>query len=211
MTSDMTAAIGRYVNGKIIALQRGFLAENPAARATLARLRADIDGRGTNWMDIGNDLYGDWPTESLGDPGRNPRAVAAVSTALGLYALHQQSKTTPVAQTDTQETRSVSFGAACRRIVADTGAPMDDDAAKGVVRRLSAAESAPTFDGVVWFLRALIMLMRASKRDISLDYRQFAQDLYLLQIPEYADQVFQRWSCDFYYRPAPNKTARQAR
>lgn len=205
MASDMTAAIGRYVNGKIMPLQRGVLAENPGAKATLARLRADIDGRGTNWMDIGNDLYGDWPTESLGDPDRNPRAVAAVSTALGLYALHQQSKTTAVAQVDTQETRSISFGAACRQIVADPDSGMNDDAAKGVVRRLSAAESAPTFEGMVWFLRALIMLMRASGRDISLDYRRFAQDLYLLQFPEYADQVFQRWSCDFYYRPASTR------
>ncbi|RYN06968.1 type I-E CRISPR-associated protein Cse2/CasB [Bifidobacterium animalis] len=196
------SAVGEYVEGKIGALQTGILADNSSARATLSRLRRDINGSSTNWMAIGNDIYSDWPVESLGNPDDDALAVKAVTTALGLYALHQQSQSYGVAQLRKDGEPSISFGRACRMIGRNNGAnPQGEATNNGVTRRLSAAEAAPTFEGKVWFFRALIKLMRSDDNRIALNYGDFARDLYLIQQSGNANQVFQRWSCDFFYQP----------
>lgn len=196
------SAVGEYVERKIGALQKGILADNSNARATLSRLRRDINGSSTNWMVIGNDIYSDWPVQFLGNPDDDALAVKAVTSALGLYALHQQSQSYGVAQLRQDDEPSISFGRACRMIGCNNGAnPQGEATNNGVTRRLSAAEAAPTFEGKVWFFRALIRLMRSDDNRITLNYRDFARDLYLIQQPGNASQVFQRWSCDFFYRP----------
>ena len=206
LSPTKASAVGEYVEHKISSIQKGILADNSNARATLSRLRRDINGSSTNWMIIGNDIYSDWPVEFLGNPDDDALAVNAVVTAFGLYALHQQSKSYGVAQLRKDDEPSVSFGRACRMIGRNNRAnPQDGAVNNGVTRRLGAAEAAPTFEGKVWFFRALIRLMRSDDSRITLNYRDFARDLYLIQQPESASQVFQRWSCDFFYRTPSNK------
>lgn len=198
--------VGEYAGRKIRVLQTGILAGNSSARATLSRLRHDVSGGAINWMAIGNDIYSDWPVESLGDPSDDVFAVNAVTAVLGLYALHQQSQNYGVAQLQTDDEPSISFGKACRMIGRNTHVNAQGEAMNnGVIRRLSAAVAAPTFEGKVWFLRALIRLMRSDDNMVTLNYKDFARDLYLIQRPETSNQVFQRWSCDYFYHPATAK------
>ena len=85
LSPTKASAVGEYVEHKISSIQKGILADNSNARATLSRLRRDINGSSTNWMIIGNDIYSDWPVEFLGNPDDDALAVNAVVTALGLY------------------------------------------------------------------------------------------------------------------------------
>lgn len=199
---NKSKALEHYVNGKVLALQER--RSSSGGRATLSRLRRDINGMQSSWMDIGNDLYSDWPTDLLGNPDSD-RAVAvvnAVSTALGIYALHQQSQSYAVAQHS--EGKPISFGKACRMISSES----TDEPDKGIIRRLMALESAPTFEGELRQLRSLIMLMRASANPVQLHYGMFASDLYQIQLPEKRTSVFQRWSRDFYYNNTSQQSAK---
>ena len=199
-------AVGEYVGHKIYILQTGILAGDSSARATLSRLRHGVSGSAANWIIIGNDIYSDWPVESLGDPGDDVFAVNAVTAALGLYSLHQQSQHYGVAQLEMDGDPSISFGKACRMIGYNNRVTAQSETMNnGVIRRLSAAAAAPTFDGKIWFFRALIRLMRSDDSRITLNYQDFARDLYLIQRPETSSQVFQRWSCDYFYRPSTIK------
>ncbi|WP_160268323.1 type I-E CRISPR-associated protein Cse2/CasB [Bifidobacterium gallicum] len=165
-------------------------------RAVLANLRKCADPAHTDWLAAGAVIFDAWPEDMLGDPEHDSRLVKAITTALGLYAVHQQSKDYGVAQLRKEEGEyyPISFGKACQFIAEGS----DED--KGVVRRLNAAENAPTFEGTAWYLRALIMLMRSTEHPIALDYGRLARDLYLMQFPDSRGAVFQRWSMDYHYR-----------
>ncbi|NEG54822.1 type I-E CRISPR-associated protein Cse2/CasB [Bifidobacterium sp. SMA15] len=192
---DVAKDLGYFVNGRIFKLQNEYTRRDggtPSSRAALARLRRDLDGGAPVWMSIGADLFEDWP-QTLPSAEEDPAALRAAKTALELYALHQQSRRSGVAQgaEDAGKNR-MTFGRACRLINPDT------EHANGVKRRLQAVEAAPDFNGVVRNVRSLIMLMRtAGDGAITLDYRSLAQDLYQIQFPEARGEVFMRWSMDY--------------
>lgn len=195
---DKAKIIGRYTDRKIGDLQQRYAPERgggstPQGRARLARLRRGLDGAVPAWMLIGDEIFTDWP-EELPLAKEDSPELNAVTTAMGLYAIHQQSKSRPVDQRHWDKpSERMTFGRACRRIVPDL------DHAGGVIRKLRSAETAPDFAGVVRNLRSLIMLMRgADEGVIQLDYRGFAEDLLYLQFPGTRDSVFQRWGRDFY-------------
>ncbi|KAB7789969.1 type I-E CRISPR-associated protein Cse2/CasB [Bifidobacterium leontopitheci] len=197
---DTAKELGFFVNKQVFRLQNEYTKRDggtPHSRAALARLRRDLDGGAPAWMMIGGDLFGEWP-ETLPAPDEDPAALRAVKTTLELYALHQQSRSRGVAQSvESARTRRMTFGRACRLIEPDL------EHADGVKRRLSSAEAAPDFEGVVRSVRALIMLMRgAGDGAIVLDYRSLAQDLYQVQFPDVREDVFQRWSMDYYSKSA---------
>ena len=210
---DRKQAVGRYANYRIGKLQYAYTAQSSSvARAHLALLRRGIDDGRVRWMNVGFDLYEDWPQDTLGNPAFDNDAnivteTWAIATALQMYALHQQSKSQGMAwmpdHKDTgngaeakQRARSErfrhSFGHACRMIDAD----QDESKVTPVLRRLQIMEDAPDLDGIRHQLYSLIRMMR--NQDVKLDYQAFAQDLYLLELPGRRASVFHRWARQYY-------------
>ena len=202
--NDRKQAVGRYANHRIGELQYAYTVQaSSVARAHLALLRRGIDDGRVRWMNVGFDLYEDWPQDTLGNPALdNDRNIVtetrAIATTLQMYALHQQSKSQGMAwmPDHKQQARSerfrYSFGHACHMIDAD----QDGSKATPVLRRLQIMEDAPDFDGIRHQLYSLIRMMR--NQDVKLDYQAFAQDLYLLQLPGRRASVFHRWARQYY-------------
>lgn len=92
-----------------------------------------------------------------------------------------------------------SFGKACRAI---TGADTERNGAEGVRRRMALVEAASNIQGIEFYMRQLVLQMRAE--DVPLNYGKLAHDLYLLQLDWARDGVFMGWARDYY---APKKEA----
>lgn len=210
--------VERHVMSKIAPLQKSLLenrGEASRARAALARLRRLTSSGDVAWTLVGSDIFEGWP-EELECPHEaavdvaQDRALMAVCGVLGLYALHQQSESQPMAimqdpeQGPLPDHKRVSFGRACRQI-----APNLDDA-DGIRRRLVALESLCRqgvrcdMDGVLYNMRGLVTLMKSAKpRPVRLDYGLLAHDLYLLQFHGACDAIMMRWGRDYFsYQPA---------
>lgn len=192
--SDTVRAVGSYTLSKIIPLQESYLGGPNAswARAQLARLRKLGTPEDRTWFSVGADVFGGWPEDKLGVPGESSAAFKAISAALQLYALHQQSQDRPMALVPGkgEPTRKGGFGRACRLI------EFDLDKAGGVRRRLSQVETAGDIEHALVFLRALVSQLRQGH--IPLDYYAFAGDLYRIQFAASRGSVFNRWSREYY-------------
>lgn len=189
-------AIGAYTAGKVAKLQAMYLGGGSAAtaaKASLARLRRlDAPGGGA-WIIAGGEIFEDLPDLDL-SVGDERKMLRAVKTALKLYAIHQQSKQDSMSVSREDDSVPVSsrrsFGWSCGKIKSCL------EEAEGVIHRLSTIESARDFDGIEYGLRSLITLMKP--KDVKVDYYQLARDLYLLQFDFARQDVFMRWSRDFY-------------
>lgn len=192
--SDTVRAVGSYTLSKIIPLQESYLGGPNAswARAQLARLRKLGTPEDRTWFSVGADVFGGWPEDKLGVPGESSAAFKAISAALQLYALHQQSQDRHMALVPGkgEPTRKGGFGRACRLI------EFDLDKAGGVRRRLSQVETAGDIEHALVFLRALVSQLRQGH--IPLDYYAFAGDLYRIQFAASRGSVFNRWSREYY-------------
>lgn len=196
---DEARTIGAFVASKIKRLQGGKTTSAPSgpnARAALARLRKLGTPGGGSWIMVGNDLFADWPELDLSERSED-RMLKAVAGALQLYALHQQAKAMSVAwfpkegeEAEVSLPRCRSFGWSCRQI------ERDREREQGIRRRMAAIEATRDFDGMEVHLRALVQLMRG--KDVRVDYRTLAEDLYLLQFESAREQVFMRWARDYY-------------
>lgn len=87
-----------------------------------------------------------------------------------------------------------TFGYAARQL-----ASLSPRSEPGIVRRLSTIEAAPDYGNRLDGIRALVRMMRTE--GVPLDYRRLAEDLYWLQ-RDSCEPVYERWSHDFYARPA---------
>lgn len=203
---------GRLASSRVASLQYRYTGQSNAAsaraRAELAQLRKINGSNNDSWFAAGGLVLEGWSCERMEELGASEydedRAFRALKSTLGLYALHQQSKSIGCAALrnkgeDDEEYRAriarASFGRACRRIE-----PKLDEAAC-VRRRLMAIERANDFDTVLYNVRSLIRLMKSSKdnQPIQLDYGTLAGDLYLLQLPgEWRENVLSRWSRDYF-------------
>lgn len=203
---------GKLANGKIASLQRRYTGSGNAgsaqARAELARLRRLNPSQGRMWFSVGASIFEQWPHGKLADLGAlgqdEERVAKTVEDALGLYALHQQSMPRGCAvvrgraeddESFARRVREGSLGCACRLIERDLSK------ASNVQRRLAAMESAADYEGVLYGLRMLVGLMKHPKdRDcIPLDYRQLAEDLYLIQLSgRWRTGVIARWARDYF-------------
>lgn len=193
--------IGAYANTRVLSLQHRLLSGKASdARATLAQLRRLGTGDRSAWMLVGDVLLRGWPEDELGLPDADSREYRAVEAALGLYAVHQQSMSDPMALDGQggQDKRRGSFGSACRHI--DAGRSAESETVSGVQRRLASIEATSDFDGVLVGIRGLMRLL--NDRRVPLDYYTFARDLYLLQFPGARDDVFARWGRDYFLSSA---------
>jgi CRISPR system Cascade subunit CasB len=177
--------LGRALDGRIERLQRDYLRGAPAARADLARLRRGLGKPAGSVPEIWALTVGAVP-DSLSWHGDEPSwAEQAAHTALTLYALHQQSATTPA------HLPGVSLGTAVGRL--RFSAQRSEEA---VTRRFMAAATAGSITEVQTHLRGLVTLLRTENR--GLDYAALAEDLARLVAPGAAGAVRLAWGRAFY-------------
>jgi CRISPR system Cascade subunit CasB len=150
-------------------------------------------------MVVGEELFADLPDLELNESEQG-KLMECSKASLRLYAMHQQSKQKPMAVAPAGgNSRKGSFGRSCRAI---TGADSEKNGADGVRRRMALVEAASNIQGIEFYMRQLVLQMRA--KDVTLDYGKLAHDLYLLQFDWARDGVFMGWARDYY---APKKEA----
>ncbi|MFE2302667.1 type I-E CRISPR-associated protein Cse2/CasB [Streptomyces sp. NPDC059445] len=186
---------------QIVPWQQGYLSDSSAAVAALARLRR---GAGRNAAEM-PDLWGLVDTGPLHEntPDLRPlseaelaRAEDALYTALTLWALHQQSRGTPMHRTHSRE-QPRGLGAAVRRLMPAGG--IDEPVLKRLVRAGTASDSLV----LAQRLREIVVLLRRS--DIPLDYGLLAGQLYAWQWPGGPESVRRSWGRSFHSgRPTRN-------
>ena len=186
--------VERFVNGKVLMLQKSYLAGSSSSRATLARLRRLGQPGMGSWMVVGDDVFSDLP-ELCTSRVDEEDALRAIRCAMKLYAIHQQSEVVGVAiPPSSMDWTSGSFGRACYLISHQAGSAPQGEA--GVLRRMSTIESATGFEGVEAGLRALISLMKS--KGVKLNYGRLARDIYFIQKSSARDRVFMGWARDYY-------------
>jgi len=190
-TGRRRGEFGGHVAGTVARLQAGYLAEQPAAVATVARLRTAVDREpGATYAVL--DMTGvpdRYLEQSRGDePTPRERAKHAAVT---LYATHQQSVHEAAMHVD-----GVSLGEAVHRLTrqAKDGDPTARRSA--VLRRFAALGTAATFDQLLYHLRSLVRQLRDER--IPLDYGLLAEDLAQFQNPGGPERVRARWGRDFH-------------
>ncbi|MGW5609442.1 type I-E CRISPR-associated protein Cse2/CasB [Streptomyces sp. NPDC003753] len=180
------ALVGR----EIARLQRGYLADRPEAVAALARLRR---GAGRDAAAV-PDLWGLVDLEPLYDDPRlrTDAAETAVYTAMTLWSLHQQSRSSGMHRP------GVELGAAVRRLM--PAGEIDEPVRKRFVR----AGTSATLSLLATRLRELVLLLRG--QDIALDYALLAEQLYRWQQPGGPDRVRRSWGRAFHaHRTTPDE------
>jgi CRISPR system Cascade subunit CasB len=192
---EASEKIKSCVDFKVNSLQKNYLAGRPSARASLARLRRINTSDEQSWMIVGEEVFSDIPDLESGQKFEE-KELGSIRSALGFYALLQQSKGYPVAD----DSIDASFGRACRKIAVD-----DNHGAKGVKRRLAVIEAAHDFQGVQFGVRSLVQLMHASDEHIQLNFGLLAADFFKIQFEGFRPSVFERWALD-YYRSIPEQT-----
>ncbi|MFE6508107.1 type I-E CRISPR-associated protein Cse2/CasB [Nocardioides sp. NPDC057764] len=182
-----------YIHERATGLQAGYRSDSPAAAATLARLRRVDPTRPNNeaW-----DVFDSMPERLLGRGDDPSHAELAATTALVLFAIHQQSRRDAGMHSRRQDD---TFGRAAARLKLATGAP-------GVERRFRAITRAHNLTSAIPHLRGLITQLRGER--IPLDYSALARDLYDLQQPARVHNVQMRWTRD-YHRPGRRSDVRE--
>ena len=192
---------GAVVEREITRLQRGYLNDESAAVAALARLRRGVGkGAGTvpdlwGLVEIG-DLY----TQRSSDESDLVRAEEAVHTALTLWAVHQQSRRTGMHQRGRPE---LELGAAVRSLMPQ--GEMDEPLRKRFVRA-GTADSVPTLAAR---LREIVQLLR--QEDVALDYALLADQVHCWARPGGAATVRSDWGRSFHaYRTKTDRPSTDA-
>lgn len=194
-------AIGRHIGGRILVLQREYLAGMSSARGTLARLRRIDTLGGGSWMLVGEELFANLPDYELSVRDQE-RLMEAAKISLKLYAVHQQSKPIPMAIVPEGGLSSSSFGSACWAIVRND----DRGGAAGVRRRMALIEAASDMRGIESCMRQLVLQMKSE--NVPLNYSRLVSDLYLLQFDGERDKVLMEWARDYY---APQRGQKEGR
>lgn len=197
MTSDAMKAntggrgrLGELIDERIRGLQQRYLNNVSSAVSDLAALRrASSSPPGADPRVWELTLAGlGTPAGAPDDPTAEERAAHA---ALGLYAIHQQSRVRPM------HVPGRGLGRACFELGRKTAAEA------AVRRRFQALGTAATFPEAMHHARGLIRQLRSA--DVPLDYAQFADDLVALQSPSGAQRVRLQWGRDYHRtRPADN-------
>ncbi|MEU9197881.1 type I-E CRISPR-associated protein Cse2/CasB [Streptomyces hundungensis] len=183
-------AAGAVAGREIARLQRGYLSDESAAVAALARLRRGV-GKGAGTVP---DLWGLVDLGDLYAEGRSERDVAraeeAVHTALTLWAVHQQSRPAAMHRSGGHE-----LGAAVRALMPPGET---DEALRKRFVRTGTAGSLPV---LATRLREIVLLLR--QQDIALDYAVLAHQLHTWARPQGADAVRSAWGRSFHVYRAP--------
>lgn len=188
---EKTALLEGFVQAQAARLWKGYEADRGSVVAELARLRRALPHGGIAppeaWEILARDFH-----EKLRGSGDAPSADEfAATSALSLFALHQQSKRKQSMHRRDDKHR---LGRAAHTLMLRS----DSD---GVQRRMQALVRSGSFEAVLEHLRALVTQLRAA--EIPLDYAQLAVDLREVQHPGRIHRARERWSRDF-HRPIPS-------
>ncbi|WP_100447761.1 type I-E CRISPR-associated protein Cse2/CasB [Glycomyces xiaoerkulensis] len=178
-------ALGDFVAGQVADLQRRYRRREPAAVASLAKLRREVNAEpgvqfalsGVRELPPGllGPTYGDEPT----------RAELAVSAAVSLYALHQQSRFE-----DPMHVDGPSFATAVALLAARS------PSTEAVRRRFAAAGTAASFPELRHHTRGLVAQLRGG--GIGMDYGRFADDLMIFLGPGGPQRLRGVWGRDYW-------------
>ncbi|KGM13638.1 type I-E CRISPR-associated protein Cse2/CasB [Cellulomonas bogoriensis] len=183
-----------FVTRQVGRIQAGYMRrpQQPWARAALAQLRRGV-GREVGAVPEILELTVNPGAPVSGSEAPTPEENA-IHLALTLYAVHQQSQSSPM------HVPGVSFGTAVGSIRFRDGRENP-----GVVRRFQAMGTSVGLGEAAHHARTLVALLRSAGR--GLDYGRFAEDLAAFQLPWRADGVRLQWGRDFYrVSPAPSIT-----
>lgn len=185
-------SLEEYVRKKVDALQKSYVfGDRRGSAATLAKLRRAVGKAPGVDPDIWDVTVVGLPPWCVGRTDTPSEGEHAAHTAMTLYAVHQQSKTTSMHR------KGPSLGRAVAKLAKSRSATESPEASKAVKRRFDALLTSITFDELVTHARGLIQQLRAA--DISLDYGRFAEDLRQLQRVDKADAVRRHWGRDYSY------------
>jgi CRISPR system Cascade subunit CasB len=177
--------VGKELDSQLSTLQTRYLRGDSTARADLARLRRALGKPAGSVPEVWH-LTILSPSVHSADETEGPTvAEQAAHAALTLFALHQQSSSTPIHQ------RDMPFGAAAGRL-RDLGGP----STAAVSRRFLATATAQSIDEVLTHVRGLVTQFKS--HSIGMDYAAFADDLVQLLTPGRQDQVRLSWGRDFH-------------
>ncbi|GAB2723015.1 type I-E CRISPR-associated protein Cse2/CasB [Kitasatospora kifunensis] len=175
-------SVGITAGTEIARLQRGYLGRRSDAVAALARLRR---GAGRDAAAV-PELWGLLALDPLYEQPDldQTRAENSLYTAMTLWAVHQQSQSSPMHQ------RGQEVGAAVRRLMRP--GEIDD----AILKRFVRAGTASTLTLLSVRLRELVTLLR--RDGVGLDYAVLADQLYWWQFPGRADGVRRAWGRSFH-------------
>lgn len=194
-------AVGQIVDERVSKWQHDLLRGRPSARAasmaTLARLRRGAGKRPDETPDIfAFTLDPRFVGRQASDAPTKHETAAHI--ALTLYALHQQSRATPMHR------RGQGLGRAIRRLHPDEPTSPPDP----VTRRFQMLVTADSLDELTHHARGIVQLLRGAQPNaVPLDYGLLADELVLWQSPTGSDRVRRTWARDYY---RPRKQAKSA-
>jgi len=154
--------------------------------ARLARLRRAVNAEPGSVPDVWADTIGVLPEGRFGSENGPSQWERAAHTAITLFAIHAQGKTTAIHR------RGPSLGAAVRRF---DGARSNGEISP-VFRRFQALATSASEAELNHHLRAMITLLRSE--GTQLDYGLLAVDLHGLSSPMTEDRVRLRWGRDYH-------------
>lgn len=197
---EQIEALQKFVLGRIYSLQREYLGKSGSgahARAVLARLRRGSMTNTPAWTQVDDDFFEKWPVIVLGEPEDNTKAVNAVDGALRIFALHQQSQhvygVAGDVDGDEKGSRPLPFGRACKLI------SQGDNTTKNVRLRMEQVRQALDFETAIRKMLLLVRLMKSSRVHITIDYGRLVSDLYRIQYPAVAQDVFNEWGLQYFH------------
>ncbi len=156
-------------------------------KAELANLRRGVGRAPGDLPELWGLLFAGFPEELMSATGQPTPEEWAVSTALTLYALHQQSRSVGE---QCMNKEGESLGRAIGRLV------NSEDDRERIQRRFNAFATSENMGECAHHLRGLVQLLRA--QEIPLDYPALAADLLQFQRPGGAQKARLRWGQDFY-------------
>jgi CRISPR system Cascade subunit CasB len=171
---------------------------NAEAMATLARLRRCSPAEPGADPRVWEITFSSLPEKLRGQDFLS-YSEQVIHACLVLYAIHQQSKDTPVHKAGAR------LGSAVQELAKARGRDGKPD--ESTIRRLHQVALATDASARLHHLRGLIALMRSERQPIQLDYSLLAVDLRQLIDPsKSSDHVIARWGRDLHNRPRTQTT-----
>ena len=181
---DTSKQVGNLVKKKINWLCE--TASESSSKALMANLRRGIGKPPGSVVELWEVTFSGLP-ESFFGLGKPSYEEWAIHMSLTLFALHQQGKDL---ENKLMFQEGESLGKAARMLVED------EDDEKRIKRRFDAIATAQSMEELANHLRGMIQLLKS--KDIPIDYRALAQDLFQFQLAGTRDAVRLRWGQDFY-------------
>jgi len=178
-------SLGRAIDWWFDRIQAEYIRGAPPARATLAKLRRALGKPAGSVPEVWEHTIAVVPRSLSWDRDEPSPAEQATHAAMTLYALHQQSMSTPA------HVPGTSFGRAVGNLARAEG---PSEAA--VTRRFMAVATASSIDEILTHIRGLVTQLRGAGQGF--DYARFADDVHDLLNPWSAQAVRLAWSRDFY-------------